>query len=140
MCELNNPTINTFRRAAEVPVQVSPMMKNSVENLQSHTKGVGQTYYDRSSQNTRANFISQLSATESPKEVEKKPKKIKSKREANEKLEREKVIEKAKNTLAHDKINKKQRLGKSCNVQPRDREFLQQIFSGDKVGEDSASL
>ena len=135
VCDLNNPTINTFRRAAEVSVQASPAMKNSVENLQSHSKGVGLTHYDRSSQNTRANFISQLSAIESPKEVESIPKNIRKKREADEKLEREKVIEKAKLTLAHDKMNKKQRLGKTCKVQPRDREFLQEIFSGDKVEE-----
>ena len=69
VCELSNPTQNTFRRAAEMVVQASPSMKHSVEKIQQHSNRLGLTYYDRSGQNKRAQFISQLAAVESPQKV-----------------------------------------------------------------------
>ena len=57
---LNNPIINSFRRSAETKVQASASMKSSVEALQLHSQKVGLGHYDRSCDNIRTNFISQL--------------------------------------------------------------------------------
>ena len=130
VCELSNPTQNTFRRAAEMVVQASPSMKHSVEKIQQHSNRVGLTYYDRSGQNKRAQFISQLAAVESPQKVKMViPERVLEKRVANEKNEREKAIEDAKAVLARDKMIKKERLNRKFDVDPEDLEFLQICYS-----------
>ena len=144
VCDLSNPTINTFRRAAETVVQSSPQMKKCVENLQSHSANVGLTYYDRSTQNTRAQFINQLSAVESPNKAvsdEAVSDDVKKRREVIEEAERMKTISQAKLKLAEDKKKKKEKLSKKCKVEPEDRSFLQEIFSnkGDTELPDDAS-
>ena len=133
VCDLTNPTINTFRRAAETVVQSSPKVRSQVEILQSHSAKVGVTYYDRSSQNTRAQFISQLSTVDSPKDDrdDGASDDVKKKRADEDKIERLKTIELAKKKLAQDKKNKKQRLSQKCKVQPQDREFLQNILTSE---------
>ena len=87
VCDLSNPTMNTFRRAAETVVQSSPKLKSRVENLQSHSAKVGLTFYDRSSQNTRAQFISQLSAVDSPNKDDSASDDLKKRRADDEKVE-----------------------------------------------------
>jgi hypothetical protein len=130
VCGVLNPTVNSFRRAAEVKVQGSPLMKSSVQNIQSHSRQVGLDHYDRSLDTTRANFIHQLAAMDSPlKAVEEVPEAVKLKRKKKEEEDRANNLKKAKGILMQDKMRKKDQ-GK---VLPEDREFLQKLFSSKKV-------
>ena len=135
-CGIYNATVNTFRRAAEVRVQASPLMKASVENLQSHSGRVGLQHYDKSGENTRATFIQQLSAMDSPQKADLEvPDAVKIKRQKKEEEEREEILKKAKETLARDKLNKKEELSKKCKLKPEDRKFLQKLFASEEVKE-----
>ena len=127
-CGVNQPTVNSFRRAAEVKVQASPLMKASVENLQSHSRKVGLDHYDRSGDTTRANFIHQLSALESPSKavVPEVPEAVKLKRQKEQEEDRERVLRKAKDALLQDRMKKKE---KTSYLKLEDRDFLQKLFS-----------
>ena len=108
-CGVSNPTVNSFRRAAEVKVQASPLMKSSVENIQSHSRQVGLDHYDRSLDTTRANFICQLSVMDSPQNVvDEVPQAVKLKRKKKEKEEKENNLKKAKDILLQDKMRKRE--------------------------------
>ena len=134
VCGVLNPTVNSFRRAAEVKVQGSPLMKSSVENIQSHSRQVGLDHYDRSLDTTRANFIHQLAAMESPqKAVEEVPEAVKLKRKKKEQEDKENTLKKAKDILLKDKMRKKEQKNNKGNLKPEDREFLQKIFSTLKI-------
>ena len=126
-CGVNQPTVNSFRRAAETKVQASPLMKASVENLQSHSRQVGLAHYDRSGDTTRANFIHQLAALESPsKGFDEVPEAVKLKRQKKEEEDREKVLRNAKDALLQDKMRKKE---KKSYLNLEDRHFLQKLFT-----------
>ena len=56
VCGVENPTVTTFMRAAEVQVQASPIMKQAVNKIQLHSEAVGEMIYDKSGSNTRAKF------------------------------------------------------------------------------------
>ena len=130
VCGVDNPTVNTFRRAAEVKVQASPLMKASVENLQSHSRQVGLKHYDRSGPSTRASFINQLSEMESPQKADiEVPEDVKRKRLEKEKDEREKILRQAQQTLIQDKLRKKETKSRKCRLNNEEREFLQKTFS-----------
>ena len=133
VCNLSNPTVNTFRRAAETVIQSSPKVRAQVEVLQSHSAKVGVTYYERNSQNTRAQFISQLSAVDSPKDDKDDGASdaVKKRRADEDKIERLEIIEEAKRKLAQDKKKKREGLSQKCKVQPQDREFLQKMLTSD---------
>ena len=136
VCGISNFTVNTVRRAAEVKVQASPAMKSNVENLQSHSRNVGLKHYDRSGENTRASFINQLSAIDSPlKAVQEVTETVKMKRQQKEIKEREKILENAKETLAMDKFSKKEELTKKCKLRPEDRRLLQEFFASGECKE-----
>ena len=128
-CGIAKPTVNTLRRAAETKIQASPLMKSAVENLNSHSSEVGLEHYDLGADNSRANFIHQLSAMESPGIVGDVPEMIKEKRKERAVKERELRVKRAKETLIVDKMKKRTRLGKSCRLKPKNRLFLQEFFS-----------
>ena len=130
VCGLGNATVNTFRRAAEVRVQASPLMKASVENLQSHSRQVGLQSYDRSGDDTRAQFINQLSAMESPNKDESDiSDDVKKKRQRLDEEERGKILKLAQQKLIQDKFNKKESPSKKCKLVPEERKFLQIFFT-----------
>ena len=128
-CGIAKPTVNTLRRAAETKIQASPLMKSAVENLNGHSSEVGLEHYDLGADNSRANFIHQLSAMESPGIVEDVPEKIKEKRKQTAVKERELRVQRAKETLIVDKMKKRNRSSKSCKLKPKNRLFLQEFFS-----------
>ena len=130
VCGLGNATVNSFRRAAEARVQASPLMKSSVENLQSHSRRVGLEHYDKTGQNTRASFITQLSQLESPSKAGGEVSdEVKKKRQKIDQEDKEKNLRRAKETLIKDKMSKKEKLSKKCKVVPCDRLFLQKFFN-----------
>ena len=124
---VQNPTINTFRRAMEPIIQASPM-KQVVENIASHSATVGKTYYDRSGQNNRAKFVSTLAELESPqKEVDEVPEHVKEKRKEKDRAAKVKALERAKALLEDDKMKKSKNM--KCKVSSLDRGILQDIIS-----------
>ena len=64
---VKNPSVNSFRRATEEHVQVSPLMKQASKKIQLHSADIGHRIYDKSGSSTRASFINQLSEIESPR-------------------------------------------------------------------------
>ena len=128
-CGIAKPTVNTLRRAAETKIQASPLMKSAVENLNSHSSEVGVEHYDLGADNSRASFIHQLSAMESPGIVGDVPERIKEKRKETAVKERELRVKRAKETLIVDKMKKRNHLSKSCRLKPKNRLFLQEFFS-----------
>ena len=133
---VSNPTQNTIRRGVESMIQSNPDLKSRVENLQSHSRSVGLTYYDKSGTNVRASFIEQLASKESPMKPQGDvPEEVQKKREQIEKKDREKNLEAAKKLLVTDRLRKNTRLTKKCKILPPDREFLQSLFSDPDSGE-----
>ena len=124
---VHNPTVNSFRRAMEPIIQASPM-KQVVQNIASHSATVGKTYYDRSGQNNRAQFVSTLAEMESPRtEMVEVPEHVREKRKEKEKVDKAKAIERAKALLQDDKRKKTKNM--KCKVGSIDRGFLQDIFA-----------
>ena len=129
VCGIENATVNTFRRAAEVRVQDSPVMKTSVQKLQSHSSQVGIKNYDRSHDTTRASFISQLSSMELPDQgIEVVPRSVREKRDKIDQLESQKILLRAKEKLIKDRFNKKEQKNQKCKLVPEERQFLQESF------------
>ena len=126
---LSNPTINSFRRGAESRVQSSPKMKAAVESLQSHSQKVAVQYYDRSGEDKRASFITQVNTIEDQNDdVDAVPIHVKKRRLVKEKEEREETVNKAKKVLLASK-RKKETQNAKCKILPQDREFLQKYFA-----------
>ena len=122
-----NPTVNSFRRAMEPIIQASPM-KQVVQNIASHSAAVGKTYYDRSGQDNRAQFVSTLAELESPQtESAELPEHIREKRKEKERAAKDKAIERAKALLEDDKRKKTRNM--KCKVSPLDRGILQEIIA-----------
>ena len=133
---LENLTMNSFRRAAEKSVQGSPKLKEHIKAVQSHSIEVGAKYYYRGGENVRAQFISQMSEKEVPNSNEEVPEDVKKNREATQKKQRERILRNAKNKLAEEKMRK----NLNYKVQPRDRAFMQNIFSSDQGIKDSTKF
>ena len=123
-------TVNSFRRAAETVVQASPCMKSKVENLQSHSNEVGLKHYDRSQENIRASFITQLSCLESSRKASKVPDAVQKKRKKAEEEEREMILKQAKEMLLKDKLKKNNKKGR---INSEDRLFTQNYFSTSEI-------
>ena len=133
---VSNPTQNSIRRGVESKIQSNPALKSKIENLQSHSKGVGLTHYDKSGTNIRASFIDQLSSKESPIKTQTSvPEAVKKKREADEINDENKNVEIAQKLLISDKMRKNTRLNRKCKILPLDREFLQLLFTNPEAGE-----
>ena len=133
-CELSDPTVNSLRRAGESLIQASPLMKNSVENLQGHSGAVGRKYYDKSRPDVKAQYISQVSCMESSQELKVNiPEAVKRKREIVAEKEKAQIVENAKLTLKKTKGNRKQTQNSKCRLLHADREFLQEIFSNVEI-------
>ena len=97
---------------------------------------VGAKYYYRGGENVRAQFISQMSEKEVPNSNEEVPEDVKKNREATRKKQRERILRNAKNKLAEEKMRK----NLNYKVQPRDRAFMQNIFSSDQGIKDSTKF
>ena len=133
---VTNSTQNTIRRGVESKIQSNPDLKSQVENLQSHSRAVGLTYYDKSGTNVRASFIDQLASKESPMKTRAKvPEEVQKKRAEIDMKDQEKNLEAAKKLLVSDRMRKNTRLSKKCKILPHDREFLQILFSNPEAGE-----
>ena len=132
---VEDATMTTLRRAAEVRVQDSPEMKRNIEKLQSHSSNVGLRHYDRSDTTARANFINQLSEMELPKEDEiEVPDSVMTKRKKLDQMEKKRILEKAKEKLKQDRFRKKESTNKKCKLVPTERRFMQEYFSSSKTG------
>ena len=125
---VDSPTINTFRRASEKIVQENPNLVALVDNLQGHSRNVGATYYDRSKDSRRANFIQQLAVVENDQQDIDVPEAVKEQRKSREEKEMKEVVKIAKEKLEVDKIKK---AGAKTNfkIKPNDRDFMQRLFS-----------
>ena len=138
VCGVENPTVNTFRRATEVQVQASPIMKQAVNKIQLHSAAVGEKIYDKSGSNTRANFFHQLADMESPQKVVKDvPVEVSNKRVLRERKDREKVIKRAKTILEEDKKKKTVPKSKKNKIIFDEKIFLDKILCDeivDKIG------
>ena len=123
-------TVNSFRRAAEKVVQGSPKLKEHIKAVQSHSKEVGMKNYYRGGKVVRAQFISNLSDKESPAScsTDEVSKAVKETRENIEKEERAEIMKKAKEKLTEDKMKK----NLNYKLEPKDRSFLQELFSADE--------
>ena len=129
-CDISNPTVNSFRRASESVIQSSPVLKTSVEKLQGHSISVGLKYYDKSSDDIKAQYISRLSEMESPRKLKMSiPEEIQRKRVIDEEKEKMEITEEAKRTLNKLKTKRKETLNKKCKLIPVERDFLQEQFS-----------
>lgn len=129
---VHKPTVNSLRRAMEPIIQASPM-KQVIGDIQSHSATVGQKYYDRTGQNTRAHFVTTLASLESPlKDNREVPEHVKAKRKEKERAAKEKAIEEASALLEQDKRSKTKNF--KSRVGFGDREFLQKLFSSRALG------
>ena len=108
-------------------------MKNHVEKLQLHSKQTGLKYYDRTTSKIRASFINQVSIRESQNnnsdECDKIPENVAKKRTERDLIDRESVLNKAKETLLKDKKDKKETRNQKCKLLYEEREFMMKIFS-----------
>ena len=130
VCGIEKVTTNSLRRAAEISIQNSPLMKQSVEKLQLHSKAVGLQYYDRSSQNVRANFVNQLSHMESPsKNVPEVPHEVKRRRTEHDVEDKEVVVKEAEKILNKSKLKRKSRRSRTNKVLPDEKELLMKFYS-----------
>ena len=123
-------TVNSFRRAAEKVVQGSPKLKEHIKAVQSHSNEVGLRNYYRAGEVVRAQMISNLSDKESPASLttDQVSEAVKEARENIEKEERANIMKKAKEKLIEDKMKK----NLNYKLNPKDRSFLQQLFSADE--------
>ena len=130
VCGVENPTVNSFRRATEVHVQASPLMKQASKKIQLHSAEVGQRIYDKSGSSTRASFINQLAEIESPqKGMEKVSAEAQKKRALREREDKEAVIKHAKSVLEKDKAKKQVPRRKKNRIVHDARDFLGRILS-----------
>ena len=82
-------------------------MKNKIENLQSHNQQVGLKHYLKTAENTRCNFISQLSSIESTDiNIATVPEHIMKKRQKKNEEEGKNIVQNAKEVLRRDKMKK----------------------------------
>ena len=134
VCRVENPTVNTFRRATEVQVQASPIMKQSVNKIQLHSAAVGEKIYDKSGPNTRANFIHQLADMESPQKVKVDvPDTVRNRRVLRDRKDREKIINHAKIILEEDKKKKTGPKSKKNKIISDEKIFLDKILCAEIV-------
>ena len=131
---MENPTVNTFRRATEVQVQASPIMKQSVNKIQLHSAAVGEKVYDKSGPNTRANFIHQLADMESPQKVQVDvPDTVRNRRVLRDRKDREKIVKHAKTILEEDKKKKTGPKSKKNKIISDEKIFLDKILCAEIV-------
>ena len=130
VCGIKNVSTNSLRRAAEVSIQNSPVMKQSVEKLQLHSKAVGLQYYDRTSQNVRCNFVDQLSHMESPsKTVPDVPPEVKKRRTEFDDEDKEVVVKEAEKILNKSKLRRFSRRNRMNRVLLHEKELLMKLYS-----------
>ena len=130
VCGFEKATTNSLRRAAEQQIQNSPNMKQSVEKLQLHSSAVGLKYYDKSAQNVRASFVSQLSDIESPhKTPNDVPSEVKKRRLEMDVKEKETVVKEAEELLKNAKMKRRLARSKTNKVLPLEKEFMMKIYS-----------
>ena len=130
VCGIKNVTTNSLRRAAEVSIQNSPVMKQSVEKLQLHSKAVGLQYYDKTTQNVRCNFVDQLSHMESPsKNVPEIPPEVKKRRTEYDDEDKEVVVKEAEKILNRSKLKRKSRRSRGNRLLPDEKELLMKVYS-----------
>ena len=129
VCGVENPTVTTFMRAAEVQVQASPIMKQAVNKIQLHSEAVGETIYDKSGSNTRAKFFYHLANMEIPKKViNEVPVEVTNKRVLRERKDREKVIKRAKSILEDEKKKKTGLRSKKMKIIADEKSFLDKLL------------
>lgn len=130
VCGIEKATTNSLRRAAETQIQNSPIMKQSVEKLQLHSNAVGLQYYDKTTQNVRASFVSQLSNMESPhKSSQDVPSEVKKRRLEMDDKDKEVVVKEAEKLLKQSKLKRKLPRSKTNKVLPVERELMLKIYS-----------
>ena len=98
--------------------------------MQSHSNEAGLRNYYRAGEVVRAQMISNLSDKESPASLttDQVSEAVKEARENIEKEERANIMKKAKEKLIEDKMKK----NLNYKLNPKDRSFLQQLFSADE--------
>ena len=124
-CNISGASVNTFRKSFENIVLESPVLKNDVEELQSHSKRVGVTHYYTRGANVRSNCIVQLNKKEGAVIEDEKDENILRKRKRMDDLEKIAAIERAKKVLFDDKTRKSMGKGK---VKQQERSLIQKIF------------
>ena len=130
VCGVENPTVNSFRRATEVHVQASPLMKQASKKIQLHSAEVGHRIYDKSGTSTRASFINQLAEIESPrKEMEQVSADVQKMRVLRERKDKEAVLKHAKSVLEEDKAKKQVPRQKKNKIVYEARDFLGRMLS-----------
>lgn len=129
-------TTNSLRRAVDTKIQRDPNLIPHVKKIQSHSNKVSVEYYDKSGSDVRASVMSRMSEKISPYKGDSDvTEAVAERRSIKRRLELQKNLNEAKKMLSKKKLDRNMRLGKRCRVLPKDRHFMQVLFSKPEVGE-----
>ena len=133
---VSNFSTNSLRRGMEYKIQRDSNLLHHIKKIQSHTRKVGAEYYDKSGSDVRASVLCQLSEKQSPYKGDSGiTAQIAEKRGDKRRAELEQNADAAKKKLFDRKLNRNMTLGKRCRVLPKDRYFMQKLFSNADCGE-----
>ena len=128
-------TATTLCQTLEPYVQSSHSMSTRSKNVTSHSQQVGEKFYDQSQSQFRLSSLHFVghqegilggpdNAAEEGEDYETQEKRRKLDEEDNKKAK-----ELAREVLRKTKVNRQVTLGKTCNLLPKNRTYLQELFS-----------
>ena len=124
-------TATSLRRQLEPVIQGNDVMKTRSKSIAQHTAATGSRHYDRTEPEFRAAAMHHI-GTQDGSDISKRKDDI-SEEVASKRARIEKEDDAAKISAALANIQKSKlrnvQLGKTCNVLPQDRGFLQSVFS-----------